>query len=184
MSLSTTVKSIQDIMRKDVGVDGDAQRIGQLVWLFFLKIWDDREQEIELLEDDFSSPLLDVSWTDTSGQKRNSPDLRWRSWAADPEGDTGDGLLAFVNDTLFDSLTAGNPTHPRCSAAIKELYGAGDTVLGHAVMVKVADGDGGDTWYWYELYEGSTFADGVGDSLCTGCHSSGTDFWRSPFPLQ
>ena len=47
MSLATTIKSIQDIMRKDVGVDGDAQHIGQLVWLLFLKIWDDRERELE-----------------------------------------------------------------------------------------------------------------------------------------
>ena len=51
MSISTTIKSIQDIMRKDVGVDGDAQRIGQLVWMLFLKIFDDREQESELLDD-------------------------------------------------------------------------------------------------------------------------------------
>lgn len=49
MSISSTIKSIQDIMRKDVGVDGDAQRLGQLVWLLFLKIFDDREQEWELI---------------------------------------------------------------------------------------------------------------------------------------
>ena len=47
MSINTTIKSIQDIMRKDVGVDGDAQRIGQLVWMLFLKIFDDRELEWE-----------------------------------------------------------------------------------------------------------------------------------------
>ncbi len=51
MSISTTIKSIQDIMRKDVGVDGDAQRIGQMVWMLFLKIYDDREKEWELLDD-------------------------------------------------------------------------------------------------------------------------------------
>ena len=54
------IKSIQDIMRKDVGVDGDAQRISQLVWMFFLKIFDDREAEIEFLEDGedtYHSPL-------------------------------------------------------------------------------------------------------------------------------
>lgn len=51
MSLSTTIKSIQDIMRKDTGVDGDAQRIGQMVWLLFLKIFDDRESEAELMQD-------------------------------------------------------------------------------------------------------------------------------------
>ena len=50
-NISGIIKSIQAIMRKDVGVDGDAQRISQLVWMFFLKIYDDREEEIELLED-------------------------------------------------------------------------------------------------------------------------------------
>ena len=57
MSLSTTIKSIQDIMRKDTGVDGDAQRIGQMVWLLFLKIFDDRESEAELLQDKYKSPI-------------------------------------------------------------------------------------------------------------------------------
>jgi type I restriction enzyme M protein len=103
MSLSTTIKSIQDIMRKDVGVDGDAQRIGQLVWLLFLKIWDDRERELELIDDDFASPLLNVTWQD-AGETRRAPDLRWRAWAADPEGLTGDKLLDFVDGTLFPAL--------------------------------------------------------------------------------
>ena len=57
MAISTTIKSIQDIMRKDVGVDGDAQRISQLGWMLFLKILDDREQEAELLNDDYKSPI-------------------------------------------------------------------------------------------------------------------------------
>jgi type I restriction enzyme M protein len=60
MSISTTIKSIQDIMRKDVGVDGDAQRIGQLGWMLFLKIFDDREEERELLDDDYTSPLAQL----------------------------------------------------------------------------------------------------------------------------
>ena len=68
---SGIIKSIQDIMRKDVGVDGDAQCISQLVWLFFLKIFDDREAELELLEDDNQSPL--------------PRHLRWRNWAKNPE---------------------------------------------------------------------------------------------------
>src|SRR5690606_10185390 len=90
MSLSTTIKSIQDIMRKDVGVDGDAQRIGQLVWMFFLKIYDDKEAEYELLDDAYRSPIPEP--------------LRWRNWAADAEGMTGDELLDFVNNTLFPRL--------------------------------------------------------------------------------
>ena len=90
MSARTTVKSIQDIMRKDSGVDGDAQRIGQLCWMFFLKIMDDQDQELELLRDDYVSPV--------------PPEFQWRSWAADPEGVTGEGLLNFVNAELFPQL--------------------------------------------------------------------------------
>ena len=90
MSISTTIKTIQDIMRKDVGVDGDAQRIGQLVWMLFLKILDDKEQELELLRDRYRSPI--------------PAKLRWRNWAADPEGMTGDALLNFCNNELFPTL--------------------------------------------------------------------------------
>ncbi|MCR4029820.1 MULTISPECIES: type I restriction-modification system subunit M [Flavobacterium] len=89
-NVSGIIKSIQDIMRKDVGVDGDAQRISQLVWLFFLKIVDDREDELELTEDDYKSPLPEK--------------LRWRNWAKNPEGETGDILLDFVNIQLFPTL--------------------------------------------------------------------------------
>ena len=90
MTITTTIKSIQDIMRKDVGVDGDAQRIGQLVWMIFLKIFDDREREWEMLDDRYKSPI----------QSR----FRWRNWAADPEGMTGEELMDFVNNDLFRSL--------------------------------------------------------------------------------
>ena len=87
MSVTTLVKSIQDIMRKDVGVDGDAQRISQLCWMFFLKIIDDQDKELELLKDGYRPPI--------------PVHLRWRSWAADPEGITGEELLDFVNGDLF-----------------------------------------------------------------------------------
>jgi type I restriction enzyme M protein len=103
MSISTTIKSIQDIMRKDVGVDGDAQRIGQLVWLLFLKILDDKETEWELTEKRYKSPLPEP--------------LRWRNWAADSEGITGDPLLEFANNKLFPALKslslAGGNGHSR-----------------------------------------------------------------------
>ena len=79
-------------MRKDAGVDGDAQRISQLTWMFFLKILDDRESELELLDDDgeFKSPIPEH--------------LRWRNWAANSEGITGEALLDFVNLQLFPAL--------------------------------------------------------------------------------
>ena len=90
MSLATLIKAIQDIMRKDVGVDGDAQRISQICWLLFLKIFDDKEQEWELTQSSYRSPL----------QSR----FRWSNWAKDPEGMTGEELIDFVNNDLFPSL--------------------------------------------------------------------------------
>ncbi|GBE57042.1 putative type I restriction enzymeP M protein [archaeon BMS3Bbin16] len=89
MTISTTVKSIQDIMRQDAGVDGDAQRISQMVWLIFLKVFDAKEREWEL-DIKYKSPIPE--------------ELRWRNWAADEEGVTGDELLNFVNNELFPSL--------------------------------------------------------------------------------
>jgi type I restriction enzyme M protein len=90
MTVRTIVKSIQDIMRQDTGVDGDAQRISQLCWMFFLKIIDDQDQELELTKDDYRSPI--------------PKKYQWRTWAADPEGITGDELMAFVNGDLFPAL--------------------------------------------------------------------------------
>jgi type I restriction enzyme M protein len=92
MSVRNLVKSIQDIMRKDVGVDGDAQRISQLCWMFFLKIMDDKDKEIEAEAGETRSPF--------------PAKLQWRNWAADPEGMTGEKLLDFVNDDLFPTLKA------------------------------------------------------------------------------
>ena len=89
MSISTTIKSVQDIMRQDAGVDGDAQRISQLVWMLFLKIFDSKEKEWELLSDNYKYIIPDG--------------LRWSDWAADDEGITGDELLDFVNNKLLIS---------------------------------------------------------------------------------
>jgi type I restriction enzyme M protein len=89
-NVSNLIKTIQDIMRKDAGVDGDAQRLAQLGWMFFLKIFDDREQEMELLRDHYQSPL--------------PKELRWSNWATDEEGITGDALLAFANNDLLPKL--------------------------------------------------------------------------------
>jgi type I restriction enzyme M protein len=90
MSVRNTVKTIQDIMRQDSGVDGDAQRISQLCWMFFLKIIDDQDQEMELMQEGYRSPI--------------PKPFRWRSWAANPEGITGEALLTFVNTELFPKL--------------------------------------------------------------------------------
>ncbi|MEO8022157.1 class I SAM-dependent DNA methyltransferase [Polaromonas sp.] len=89
-NLTPTIKSIQDVMRQDSGVDGDAQRISQLTWLLFLKVFDALEEDLELTRDSYTSPIPET--------------LRWRNWAADAEGITGDTLLNFVNNELFPGL--------------------------------------------------------------------------------
>jgi type I restriction enzyme M protein len=90
MSARNTVKSIQDIMRQDVGVDGDAQRLSQLCWMFFLKIIDDQDQQLEVMQDNYQSPIPEK--------------YQWRTWAADPEGVTGETLMTFINEELFPAL--------------------------------------------------------------------------------
>lgn len=87
------IKRIRDIMRMDAGINGDAQRIEQMVWMLFLKVYDAKEDDWELNEDDYESIIPE--------------DLRWRNWAkADSNGHamTGDKLLNFVNNTLFPVL--------------------------------------------------------------------------------
>jgi len=98
MNLSSTIKSIQDIMRKDDGVDGDAQRLGQLTWMLFLKVFDQREEEWEGDDKKYKSPLPEP--------------FRWRNWAAyvaDKDGKkkpqiAGSELISFVNNELFPAL--------------------------------------------------------------------------------
>jgi type I restriction enzyme M protein len=111
MSINTLVKSIQDIMRKDVGVDGDAQRISQMSWLLFLKIFDDREKEWSFTNPGYESPL----------ESRH----RWSSWASNPEGITGDELVEFVNNDLFPALkklatSAGVSDHGKVVGSVFE----------------------------------------------------------------
>lgn len=98
MNLSSTIKSIQDIMRKDDGVDGDAQRLGQLTWMLFLKVFDQREAEWEDDNAAYQSPLPER--------------YRWRNWAAYVPGKDGKKapqktpteIIGFVNNELFPAL--------------------------------------------------------------------------------
>ena len=120
-NLTSTIKSIQDVMRQDSGLDGDAQRISQLTWLLFLKVFDALEEELEATRDDYRSPLPDA--------------MRWRSWAADAEGITGEALLDFVDNQLFatlKSLSADPVRNPRgyvVSGVFKDAYN--DMKSGH-----------------------------------------------------
>lgn len=90
INLSGMMKTIRNIMREDTGLNGDAQRIEQLGWMIFLKVLSDKEKELEVLEDDYVSPLPKV--------------YHWDQWAGDDEGITGDELLSFVDQKLFPDL--------------------------------------------------------------------------------
>jgi type I restriction enzyme M protein len=122
MSLENLVKSIQDIMRKDVGVDGDAQRISQMVWLLFLKILDDREEEWEL-RDDYRSPIPSR--------------FRWRNWAANPEGITGEELIDFVNTELFPKLkTLVASSTDRRALVIRSVFEDGYNYMKNGTLLR------------------------------------------------
>lgn len=92
-NLSGFVKRIRDIMRNDAGINGDAQRIEQIAWMLFLKVYDAKEQDWE--------------WDDDSYESIIPAECRWSNWAVDDKSGTamtGDKLLDFVNNTLFPTL--------------------------------------------------------------------------------
>ena len=85
MAVNNIIKRIQNIMRQDAGINGDAQRIEQMTWMFFLKVYDTQEETWEYKDENYKSIIPE--------------DLRWRKWAVDEkdgEALTGEALLSFV----------------------------------------------------------------------------------------
>jgi len=122
-NVSNLVKSIQDIMRKDAGTYGDAQRLEQLGWMFFLKIFDDREKELDLLQDNYQSPLPEH--------------LRWSNWAGDEEGMTGEQLLDFVNIQLLPKLkTLTGGTTDRLSTLIRATFEDANNYMKNGTLMR------------------------------------------------
>ena len=124
MAVGNLVKRLQDIMRKDAGINGDAQRIEQMVWMFFLKVYDAAEEDWELEEDNFRSIIPEP--------------LRWRNWAPskDEEGKekndtlTGQPLLDFINEKLFRVLKGEDSM----DGSIKGIQVTRDTARHQAVV--------------------------------------------------
>ncbi|MCC5835648.1 MAG: N-6 DNA methylase, partial [Opitutales bacterium] len=115
MNLSATIKSIQDIMRKDDGVDGDAQRIGQLAWMLFLKVFDQCE---EGWEEDYAD----------RGETYASPipdNCRWRNWAKYKDGKpqiAPSKLADYVNNTVFPGLKEINVDGNAVAKVVREVF--------------------------------------------------------------
>ncbi len=127
MSLNNFVKSIQDIMRNDAGVNGDAQRIEQMTWILFLKIYDYQEENWEFDEDDYKSIIPE--------------ELRWRNWAVDNKDGkalTGVDLLDFVNNKLFPGLKnlELNENSKRNEIIVKEVFEDNNNYMKDGVLLR------------------------------------------------
>ena len=131
MATGNLVKTLQNIMRQDPGVNGDAQRIEQMVWLFFLKVYDAQEEDWECEDDDFQSIIPEP--------------LRWRNWAhaKNEKGQeikdalTGDALLSFINNRLFPVLKGNNVGNESNGDYIRGIQVNSRTPRGKAVVQEV-----------------------------------------------
>ena len=114
-NVSSVISSIRNVMRQDRGISGDAQRLEQLGWMLFLKILDDKDQELEIIKDNYESVIPEK--------------FQWRSWAKDSEGITGEELLEFIdsnsqsNRGLFATLkNLTSINNPRRAEIVKEVF--------------------------------------------------------------
>lgn len=122
-NIGNTIKKLQNIMRKDPGVSGDAQRIEQLGWMISLKILDDKDEELELLNENYVSPI--------------PKKLKWRNWAADDEGITGEKLKEFVDGELIPELrnidvSSGN----KRALLIREVFDGTNNYMKNGTLIR------------------------------------------------
>lgn len=157
MAVNNIVKRIQNIMRQDAGVNGDAQRIEQMTWMFFLKVYDTQEETWEYK-------------ASREGKKFSSiipEELRWRNWAVDKKdglAPTGDDLLNLVNNNLFPTLKniEITPETPRSKTIVKDVfedinqYMKNGTLLRQVVNVinEIEFDDAQDRHLFGDIYEG------------------------------
>jgi type I restriction enzyme M protein len=126
-NISSILKSIQTIMWQDTGLNGDAQRIEQLGWMLFLKIFSDKDKELEMLDDNYTSPIPDLfHWVKEKG-----------NWAGDDEGMTGDELLEFVDRQLFPALrnidvSSGN----RRALIVREVFEGNNNYMKSGINIR------------------------------------------------
>ena len=118
-NISAIIKNVRNIMRnEDQGISGDAQRLEQLGWMLFLKILDDKDQELELLRKGYKSAV--------------PKKFQWRTWAANPEGITGEELIRFIDDPPTKDDPAGGlfsalknlkaPQDPKRAGIVREVF--------------------------------------------------------------
>ena len=127
MALTNFVKNIRNIMRNDAGINGDAQRIEQIAWMLFLKVYDEKENDWKFSEDSYTSFIPE--------------NCRWRNWAkdnGDGEALTSEKLLNFVNNTLFPTLKSleVNPDTPMRSAIVRATFQDANQYMKDGVLLR------------------------------------------------
>lgn len=122
-NISGIIKSIQNIMRQDKGLNGDAQRIEQLGWMLFLKIFDDKDAEMQFLNENYASPI--------------PSELQWNKWASDDEGMTGDALLDFIDNQLFIQLkNLPSATNNKRALLVKEVFEGNNNYMKSGTLLR------------------------------------------------
>ena len=162
-NLSSFVKRIRDIMRNDAGINGDAQRIEQIAWMLFLKVYDAKEQDWEINDDDYESIIPE--------------ECRWINWAHDDRSGsamTGDTLLNFVNNTLFPTLKnlEVDPETPIKKSIVKTTFEDANQYMKDGVLLRqviniIDELDLGD-------YEESHAFGEIYESILRGLQSAGS----------
>lgn len=122
-NISSTISSIRQIMWQDTGLNGDAQRIEQLGWMLFFKIFCDKDKELELLDEAYTSPI--------------PARLQWDAWAADDEGITGEALATFIDRDLFPSLRAIDvSTGNRRALIVREVFEGNNNYMKNGTNIR------------------------------------------------
>ena len=157
MAVNNIVKRLQNIMRQDAGINGDAQRIEQMTWMFFLKVYDTQEETWE----------YKASKDRTIFESIIPEELRWRNWAIDEKDGnamTGDALLSFINDKLFLTLKGLEVTRdtPRSKAIVKEVFEDLNQYMKNGILLRqvvnvineIEFDDAADRHMFGDIYEG------------------------------
>ena len=157
MAVNNIVKRLQNIMRQDSGINGDAQRIEQMVWMFFLKVYDTQEETWEY-----------KAYKEKREFKSIIPEhLRWRNWAIDNKDGkalTGDALLAFINNDLFPTLKNLTITRdtPRSKSIVREVFADLNQYMKNGILLRqvinvineIEFDDADDRHMFGDIYEG------------------------------
>ena len=157
MAVNNIVKRLQNIMRQDAGINGDAQRIEQMTWMFFLKVYDTQEETWEYKANKEHKTFESII----------PEELRWRNWAIDEKDGnamTGDILLSFINDKLFPILKGLEITRetPRSKAIVKEVFEDLNQYMKNGILLRqviniineIEFDDAEDRHMFGDIYEG------------------------------